>query len=285
MTDLSLPPEVQRLAAQAKRHTTPCGDGDIVWHVWGEARPDARPLVLLHGGSGSWNHWLRNIEVLAQYYTVFAADLPGCGDSALPPGARDADTIHAHVADGIAQLAGGVPVQLVAFSFGTLVAGFITATRPELVRHLHLVGCAGLGLTRPVLSLRSLASATGVEDEEAIVRWNMESLMVLHPASLDDTALSLHHANLLRDRLRRRRISRTPVMIGLQQSWQCPVHAIWGRGDVLIRHDADRLREAFSGCDLRALTLIDDAGHWVQYERPQAFDAVLLRGLAEARGE
>ena len=274
LLELAQLPEVQRLEALATRLETPSGpDGSMVWRRWG----DGPPLVLLHGGSGSWTHWLRNIDALAQGHTVYAADLPGCGDSALPLGARDADTIHAHVGNGIAQLAGGVPVDLVAFSFGTLVAGFVAATRPELVRHLHLVGCAGLGLTRPALNLRSLATATGVEDDEAIVRANMESLMVLHPETLDATALSLHHANLQRDRLRRRRISRTPVMTGLQKSWQCPVHAIWGRGDILIRHGADRLRESFSGCDLRELTLIDDAGHWVQYERPEVFNEVLLR--------
>lgn len=276
LLELAKLPEVQRLEALATRLETPCGaDGSMVWHRWG----DGPPLVLLHGGSGSWTHWLRNIDLLARKYTVYAADLPGCGDSALPAGARDADSIHEHVSAGIAQLAGPVPVELVAFSFGTLVAGFIAATRPELVKHLHLVGCAGLGLTRPALNLRSL---TGVapEGHEAIVRANMESLMVLHPETLDDTALSLHYANLRRDRLRRRRIARTPVMIDLQTRWQCPVHAIWGSGDILIKHDSARLREVLSGCDLRELTLVPDAGHWVQYERPEAFNDVLLRGLA-----
>jgi 2-hydroxy-6-oxonona-2,4-dienedioate hydrolase len=236
-------------------------------------------VLLLHGGSGSWTHWLRNIDTLAQRYTVYAADLPGCGDSALPAGARDADSIHEHVGNGIAQIAGGAPVELVAFSFGTLVAGFVTATRPELVKRLHLVGCAGLGLGRPQLNLVSLAGVPP-QGHEAIVRANMESLMVLHPQTLDDTALSLHHANLERDRLRRRRISRTAVMIDLQTGWKCPVHAIWGSGDVLIRHATPAgLRELLDGCDLRALTLIEDAGHWVQYERQPAFDAALLQGL------
>jgi 2-hydroxy-6-oxonona-2,4-dienedioate hydrolase len=271
-------PALQRLEQRATRLESPCGPGgSIVWHRWG----DGPPLVLLHGGSGSWNHWLRNVEALAKRYTVFAADLPGCGDSALPAGARDADTIHSFVADGIAQLGEGAAVELVAFSFGTLVAGYVAATRPELVRRLHLVGCAGLGLTRPALQLRSLSTAREPGDEEAIVRANMESLMVLHPQTLDETALSMHYANLLRDRLRRRRISRTPVMLELQRRWQCPVRAVWGAGDILIRHDAARLREVLAGCDLRALTLIDDAGHWVQYERPEAFDAVLAQGLQD----
>ena len=272
-------PQVQRLESLATRIETPCGDdGSMLWHRWGHGPP----LVLLHGGSGSWNHWLRNIEALASHYTVFAADLPGCGDSALPPGRGDADTIHPFVSDGIALLTGSEPVQLVAFSFGTLVAGFIAAERPELVRQLHLVGLAGLGLTRPRLQLRALTPAMDPDEREAAVRGNMESLMVLHPATLDTTALSLHSANLQRDRLRRRRISRTPVSVGLMPRWTCPVHAIWGRGDILIQLDTPRLPDVLTGCDLRQLTLIDDAGHWVQYERPEAFNEVLLRGLAAA---
>ena len=271
-------PEVQRLDRLATKLETPSGPhGRMVWRRWGHGAP----LVLLHGGSGSWMHWLRNIDTLASRYTVYAADLPGCGESALPPGARDADGIHETVADGIAQLAGGVPVQLVAFSFGTMVAGFIAATRPELVAHLHLVGCAGLGLARPELNLQSLLGVPP-EGHEAIVRANMESLMVLHPDTLGTEALSLHAANLDRDRLRRRRISKTALMVDLQARWQCPVHAVWGRGDLLIRHDAARLRDVLSGCDLRGLELVEDAGHWVQYERAAAFNEVLARGLTAA---
>jgi 2-hydroxy-6-oxonona-2,4-dienedioate hydrolase len=270
-------PEVQRLEARATRIETPSGEGGhMVWRRLGEGPP----LVLLHGGSGSWNHWLRNIDALSQRHTVFAADLPGCGDSSLPPGARDADTIPEHVAAGIAQLAGGAPVELVAFSFGTLVAGFIAASRPELVKRLHLTGAAGLGLSEFTLDLKPLTPEMDAAQREAVIRRNMETLMVLHPQTLDDTALSLHAANMQRDRLKRRRISRTPIMIELQPRWQCPVHLVWGEGDVLIRNDTDRLRGAFAGCDLRSLTLVPDAGHWVQYERAEAFNAVLLAQLA-----
>ena len=279
LLELTQLPQLQRLEALAKRIDTPCGaGGTMAWRRWGVGPP----LVLLHGGSGSWNHWLRNIDALAQRYTVYAADLPGCGDSALPPGARDADSIHADVASGIAHLTAGAPVELVAFSFGTLVAGFIAAERPELVKRLHLAGVAGLGLTRPRLFLQSITGDMDAAAREAVVRHNMEAMMVLHPQTLDATALSMHAANLQRDRLRRRRISRTPVLIALQARWQCPVRATWGRGDILIRNDAARLRDALSGCDLRELTFVDDAGHWVQYERPDAYHAVLLRGLDAA---
>ena len=36
--------QVLALHAQARREATPCGDGDLVWHVWGAPRDDMPPL-------------------------------------------------------------------------------------------------------------------------------------------------------------------------------------------------------------------------------------------------
>ena len=44
---------------------------------WGRGAP----LVLLHGGMGSWTHWGRNIGALARKFTVITLDMPGYGDS------------------------------------------------------------------------------------------------------------------------------------------------------------------------------------------------------------
>ena len=59
--DNALPPHAARLERAAQRIETPTSGGQMVWHCWGEGKP----IVLLHGGSGSWTHWLRNIEPLA----------------------------------------------------------------------------------------------------------------------------------------------------------------------------------------------------------------------------
>ena len=74
---------VDRIAAEAERLETPCGDGTMVWRRWGNGGP---PLVLLHGG-------LRLVDRTGcatssrcrGRYTVFACDLPGLGESATPP--------------------------------------------------------------------------------------------------------------------------------------------------------------------------------------------------------
>ena len=72
---------VDALARTARKVRTPCGDGAMVWRVWGAGEP----LVLFHGGSGSWTHWIRNIPELSRHYELWVADIPGLGDSAMPP--------------------------------------------------------------------------------------------------------------------------------------------------------------------------------------------------------
>ena len=57
------------------RRTTSSDAGTVVWRIWGSGPP----LVLLHGGTGSWMHWVRNIEDLSTSFTLIVPDLPGLG--------------------------------------------------------------------------------------------------------------------------------------------------------------------------------------------------------------
>jgi len=50
--------------------------------------------VLLHGGGGSWTHWVSNILPLVESgRRVLAVDLPGMGQSDMPPHGSDADAL------------------------------------------------------------------------------------------------------------------------------------------------------------------------------------------------
>ena len=65
----------------------------MVWHSWDESGGKAPLVVLFHGGAGSWRHWIRTIPALLPDWRVLAPDLPGLGESDMPPDDEDAFAI------------------------------------------------------------------------------------------------------------------------------------------------------------------------------------------------
>src|SRR5215831_4771929 len=86
-------------ALASRRHTRAAG-GSMVWRAWGEGRP----LLLLHGASGSWTHWIRNILPLAEHFRVLAPDLPGFGDSDALPEPHTAERLADGVVSGLDEI-------------------------------------------------------------------------------------------------------------------------------------------------------------------------------------
>ena len=275
--------EVRELAALAERRTTPCGNGDMVWHVWGTARPGVAPLVLLHGGSGSWTHWVRNIDPLvAAGRQVWVPDLPGFGVSEVPGGGTDADAMVAPLNQGLQHLMGGQPVDLVGFSFGGMTAGLLLAAHPQLAQRLVLVGAPAMGVVpQRQVKLKAWRHLSDPQEQLQVHRHNLAALMLHDPQQVDGLALGLHVDNMQYDRMPRRRLSTTDILARSLPRIACPVHAIYGRHDALYLGYIDQLQAAYAAVvpDLRGMTLIDGAGHWVQFEQAEVFDAALLAAL------
>lgn len=272
--------DVDAIDSAARRRELPCGAGTMVWRCWGSGGP----VVLLHGGSGSWNHWVRNIAALvAAGRSVWVPDLPGFGESARPPSGGDADALPGPMEAALQSLVGDAAVDLVGFSFGAMVATFMAAQRPQRVRRLVLSGAPALGINPEwKLVLRPWTHLEPGEELDAVLRENLASLMLAQPESIDELALALHAANLPRDRMKLRRLSKTDILRRTLPEVRCPVHGIWGEQDVLYRGVQDRLAPALAEAPgFRRLVLVPEAGHWVQFERTEAFDRALAAALAD----
>lgn len=270
--------DVAAIEGASQRLETPCGDGVIVWHSWGEGRP----LLLLHGGSGSWTHWVRNINALCVAgYRLLVPDLPGFGDSSLPPDGRDADVMPAWLDAGLVQILGAQACPIVGFSFGAMVGTLLAAEYPTRASGLILVGAPALSeAPMPSVGLRTWEHLPTAEARRDVHRHNLGALMMASPESIDDLALNLHAANLERDRLKKRRLARTDIVVRTLPQVQCSVSGIWGDQDAVYKGRLQTIEPALRMAPrFQSLVLLPGTGHWAPYESATAFNDAVLRLL------
>lgn len=254
----------------------PSACGELACRVAGAGAP----LVLLHGGAGSWTHWMRNIAALASRWQVHAIDLPGCGDS---PDVPAGTTAAAYTALVIAALEGYPgfrrPLLLAGFSFGAAVAAAVAARPATAVARVALLGPGGFG--QPVGRALNLRKVPFGEHEVAVrqaLAHNLREMMLADADAIDDDTLALHRDNVVRARFDSRRVSLSDSMLRDLAQIQCPVLAVWGERDSLAYPSVDaraRLCRTL-GRDVTA-EIVPTAGHWVQYEAPGAVNDALVR--------
>lgn len=282
-----LPPALRARLADGQCLTLQQAQGVMVWHAWqpASADPQACPLVLLHGGGGSWTHWVRNIvPLLNAGRAVYAVDLPGFGDSDSPASGGDADVLSPLLAAALETLFPGQTVDLVGFSFGGMTAGIMLAQYPHLGHKLVLVGAPAMGIVpERQFRLKGWRHLRSEAQQMAVHRYNLCELMLHDEQHVDALALELHAANVARDRMQRRRLSRTDILARSLTCVPCPVYAIYGAHDALYGPYISALPHALrQACkNFADIEFITDAGHWAPYEAPQAFHRALMRCLNE----
>ena len=274
---------VARIAGTARQLYTPCGDGSMVWRVWGAGEP----LILLHGGSGSWTHWLRNIPELSRHYQLWVPDLPGLGASAMPPEPLLPASVAEVVVAGLeALIPHHRPLRLVGFSFGGHIAGLTAARMRGRILDLTLVGVAALGLSaeprEPFAKRRTGMTAAEIA---AVFRQNLEVLMFADPDNIDALAIHLQAENIKRARFRSRPFATSDGLAKALANVTARLTTIWGTRDIIARTSlATRLEILRRHHPELEVRLIEGAGHWVAYEAAERFNAALLALLAADAG-
>jgi pimeloyl-ACP methyl ester carboxylesterase len=268
---------IARLSDQARTERMAWPGGRVCWRGFGTGSP----LVLVHGGHGSWLHWVRNIEALATRHTVWVVDLPGFGDSDAPGEGMEA--LLAPTLSTLDALVGpDTPIDLVGFSFGGLVAAHIAARRPQ-VQRMALLGTGGhRGARRPKGELVNWKPAWQAGDAAAVeqaMRHNLAMHMLSGAAAdLDALAVRVHTDACVRTRFRSKDISRSGGLADVLTTYGGPTLLAWGEHDVTA--DPAVIAPALASTLPGARTaLVAGAGHWVQYERADEVNALLLGWL------
>src|SRR3984893_17500629 len=253
----------------------------MVWRIWG----GGPPLVLFHGGYGSWTHWIRNVLVLARQFTLVAPHPPRPRAAATPPEPHTAEGLAAIVVAGLdIVLSKGAALHIAGFSFGGVLGGHVAVQLGDRLRALTIVGSNGLGLVRQPTALERVPAGAPAAEAFAVHRHNLGALMIADPARIDELAVYIQSQNAPRGRGRSRRFSRADTFARALPLVKARLDGIWGERDATayphLDESARALRSVHQGARFE---VIAGAGHWVQYEAADRFNQVLAEFAATSQ--
>ncbi len=271
------------LLSTSVQHRSPCGNGEMQWQHWSNIE-GSTPLILLHGGFGSWNHWVANIPELRKRRSLWTMDIPGLGDSADLPAPQTATHVAQIILSGINQLLGAQQsFDLAGFSFGAMVAGQLALQAGSRCQHLVLCGAAGFGDLHVQVKLQRPPRPDQAEEEvRGVHTANLRSLMFASNETIDELALYAHASNLERGRLNSRPLSRTVELAQALPAMKARLTGIWGSRDATAggRAALEKRKALFLEAQPDAqFHILSGVGHWAMYEAPEDFNRLLLAAI------
>lgn len=251
------------------------------------------PVVLLHGGgpgaTGASNY-SRNIDVLADRFRVIVPDLPGYGQSSKDIDHTDPFGDLAYAIRGLLDELGIEKAHLVGNSYGGAAALRLALDRPDKVDRLILMGPGGVRTTRalPTKGLNALFDYYGGDGpSRAKLATFIRKYLVYDGAAVPDKLIDLRYEASIQPEVVANPPLRRPSPGDLRTLLRMdftrdrrlahlhtPTLVIWGAGDKVNRPAGGlSLARAMPNCDLY---LAARTAHWVQWERPDLFNALAL---------
>jgi 2-hydroxy-6-oxonona-2,4-dienedioate hydrolase len=235
-------------------------------------------FVLFHGGVGSWTHWVRNIDALAEKFRVVAFDLPGYGASPDVPPELAPDEYIDWVCAAVNQAAPD-GCHLAGFSFGGALAARVAARLGGHIKRLSLLGSGGFGVPvgRVIPQVKMPGPEASDHARREVVASNLGQWMLSSAPRIDDPVVDMQLANIERTRFDSRRISLKATMLNDLRAITAPVQMVWGAADKLaypsIQSRAESCRDVRP--DIK-IDLVPGGAHWIQYEQAMAVNQLLL---------
>jgi len=252
-------------------------DSKVCWRSWGKGKP----LILLHGGYGSWAHWIKQAIPFSKNYNVLIPDMPGFGESEDLTLPHTPEKISANIAETLLKLISPEETPIICgFSFGGLIAGHLSynlierGLNPE---KLILVGPGGLGAKRG--EMRNMLPRHSKMSEEEIYqahKTNLEILMMHDATKVDDWSIHIQKQNTDAHRIKSRPISSTDTLARILEKQDVPLFLLWGEKDASVGVYLEDRMSILRDINSKVRFHVEyNLGHWIMYENDVIFNKIL----------
>jgi pimeloyl-ACP methyl ester carboxylesterase len=252
-------------------------DSKVCWRSWGKGKP----LILLHGGYGSWAHWIKQAIPFSKNYNVLIPDMPGFGESEDLTLPHTPEKISANIAETLLKLISPEETPIICgFSFGGLIAGHLSynlierGLNPE---KLILVGPGGLGAKRG--KMRNMIARHSKMSEEEIYqahKTNLEILMMHDATKVDDLSIHIQKQNTDAHRIKSRPISSTDTLARILEKQDVPLFLLWGEKDASVGVYLEDRMSILRDINSKVRFHVEyNLGHWIMYENDVIFNKIL----------
>jgi pimeloyl-ACP methyl ester carboxylesterase len=224
------------------------------------------PLLLLHHDVGSVG-WLDAHDGLAKHFTVLAPDMPGYGQSERPSWARHPRDLAIILNQLLDHRGLNNDVTLVGLGFGGWVAAEMATMNQSRLRSLVLAAPMGLQPREGEIMDQMLMAHVDYmkegfrSDEEFTLRYGEEpdpEVALAWDLNKEMTARIAWKPYMFSHQL-------APLLTGVRTS----ALIVWGRHDKVVPLECGDLFA--SSLPNARLVVVEDAGHFVEMERPEEF--------------
>ncbi|MBE7941330.1 MULTISPECIES: alpha/beta hydrolase [Ramlibacter] len=282
------------------------------YHVrtWGQPGPGKVPLVLVHGWMDVAASWQFMVDAFSADHYVIAPDWRGYGLTEAAPTDNywfpdylaDLDFLLDHYADG-------QPVDLVGHSMGGNIAMLYTGSRPERIRKLVNLEGFGMAATRPSQAPKRYAkwmdelkalhrgelALKAYDDLGGVARRLMKTNRRLDPRKADwlashwartDAQGTWHIMGDAAHKITNAQLFRVDEVLEIYKCITAPVLAVEASDDSLTqwwqgRYTLDEYHERLKSVPDCRIARIEDAGHMLHHDQPEALARLLEAFLAE----
>ncbi|WP_421989867.1 alpha/beta fold hydrolase [Qipengyuania sp.] len=250
----------------------------------------APPLIFLHGTGGHAEAFLRNLEAHAEHYNTYLIDYLGHGWTEKPDYDYEMPQYCKHLADTMDAL-GIERAAICGESMGGWIAAWFAIQHPDRVERLILNTMGGATMNPTVMKTVYDKTLAAVENPETHTRPRLEWLMA-DPSVVTDDLVAC-----------RQRIYEQPAMKGAIEHILClqveeprrrnlmteenmskikaPTLVIWTSKDPTASTDVGKMiADWIPGAQF---VVMENCGHWPQYEKPEEYNRICLSFLQEGQ--